>query len=318
MTNSRFYTIKFMLPLTALAVIAFACDPDIDNDFDLETAGGGNDLGNFPKSDKDLKPGHGPHAAPIDQAGPSNDEWENATVVTALSYQDTIDVSEATTGLHDPYCEGDQRTVWYRYTPETDVRIVATAWGDYYDTSLSVYTEPPRDNTQLFCNDNYTGGLGARVIFDASAGTTYYFMVADTGNRPATDWELTFAVGVSPPAPTIDDTIDSVTFDPNTGQIVISGTTTCTNGVSAAMYLHLRQKQGKTVLEDDAGLDFACEADMPWNVVFESEDQGPFTDRKAALTGWAMACNCQIGECDSDEDECAVIDIDMKLKLESK
>ena len=247
-------------------------------------------------------------------AAPSNDDWWDATVVSDLPFQETIDVSAATSAPDDPYCDGDLRTVWYTYTPTTDVRIVATAWGDHYDTTLSVYTSPPSDKTQLLCNDDYTGGFGSRVIFDASAGTPYYFMIADTEIYPATSWMLSFTMGVSPPPPTIDYTIDSVALDADTGQVTLTGTTTCTNGVSAAMYLDLQQKGGKSLIEDDESLAFGCVADMPWSVVFAS-DAGSFKHGQATLTGWAMACNCQIGECDSDDVECAVEEIELKLKL---
>jgi hypothetical protein len=46
------------------------------------------------------------HAAPALAAAPPNDDFDNATVVAALPFTDTEDVSEATRAPDDPYTSG--------------------------------------------------------------------------------------------------------------------------------------------------------------------------------------------------------------------
>jgi hypothetical protein len=127
------------------------------------------------------------------QTPPPNDDIANATVITALPFTDgPIDTTAATTELNDPDCFGNGLTVWYVFTPSEDVVILADPQANSnYDTTLSVYTGSPGALTQIACSDD-------RVIFEATAGTTYYFMVGNFFfNSSGT---LIFHAEVAPPS----------------------------------------------------------------------------------------------------------------------
>jgi hypothetical protein len=103
-----------------------------------------------------------------------NDDFDNATTITSLPFSDTLDTAAATVAPDDPTdCAGTNvHTVWYAFTPSADAALTA-------DTSQSSYLA-------VICV--YTGSRGAlnkvadglqQASFQATAGITYYFMVAD-------------------------------------------------------------------------------------------------------------------------------------------
>jgi hypothetical protein len=105
---------------------------------------------------------------------PPNDDFDNATTITGLPFSDTLDTAAATVAPDDPTdCAGTNvHTIWYAFTASADATLTA-------DTSQSSYQA-------VVCV--YTGSRGAlnkvadglqRASFQATAGTTYYFMVGD-------------------------------------------------------------------------------------------------------------------------------------------
>ena len=114
---------------------------------------------------------------PAFAAAPSNDDFDDANVISELPFSDAVDTTDATTADDDPDCFGQGPTVWYEFTPEEDVNVRADTVGSDYDTILSVYTGSRGDLTQIACNEE-------RVQFEAVAGETYFFMVGAFGSGP--------------------------------------------------------------------------------------------------------------------------------------
>jgi hypothetical protein len=106
-------------------------------------------------------------------AQPANDDFDNATVVGALPFTDTVGTADATTADDDPFCNGNEHSVWYAFTPTANTTIRADTVGSNYDTTLSVYTGPRGALSQIACSY-----FPAQVTLGLSANTTYYFMVA--------------------------------------------------------------------------------------------------------------------------------------------
>ena len=106
-------------------------------------------------------------------AQPTNDDFDAATVISGLPFIDSISTVDATTAGDDPFCNGFEHTVWYSFTPTQDVTIRADTSGSDYATSLSVYTGSRGALSQVTCVS-----FPAQVTFNASANTTYFFMVA--------------------------------------------------------------------------------------------------------------------------------------------
>jgi len=98
-----------------------------------------------------------------------NDDFDSATLIDALPFTDNLDTTQATWADDDPQDCTSNGSVWYAFTPGTDMAIEATTFGSDYDTVLSVYTGS-RGALNLVpgaCNDDYDG-LQSRVVFNAS------------------------------------------------------------------------------------------------------------------------------------------------------
>lgn len=139
----------------------------------------------------------------------ANDEFENAVVIGALPFSDTRDTTGATSAADDPTTCHNNGSVWYQFTPPSDTTIMANTFGSDYDTTLAVFTGS-RGALALVpngCNDDFSG-LQSLVEFNATGGTTYYFMLGFCcGNGGSGGGNLIFSVEeVSPPS--IEVTID--------------------------------------------------------------------------------------------------------------
>jgi hypothetical protein len=128
---------------------------------------------------------------PASAAPPANDDFDQATAIGSRPFTDSLNTSEATLAGDDPYCSDEDDTVWYSFTPASNMQVGANTFGSDYDTTLSVWTGSRRALTEIACNDDWEwsgGGFSqSRVSFSAVAGQTYYFMVASysgtTGGR---------------------------------------------------------------------------------------------------------------------------------------
>jgi hypothetical protein len=108
---------------------------------------------------------------PAFAAAPSNDDFDDATVISELPFSDSIDTTGATTADDDPGCFGQGSTVWYAFTPEEDIPVRADTGGSDYLATVSVYTGSRGKLTQIACDNQ------GRMQFEAVAGETYFFMV---------------------------------------------------------------------------------------------------------------------------------------------
>ena len=70
-------------------------------------------------------------------AQPANDDFDNATVVGALPFTDTIGTADATTADDDPFCNGNEHSVWYAFTPTANTTIRADTVGSDYGGGAS-------------------------------------------------------------------------------------------------------------------------------------------------------------------------------------
>ncbi|HKN55205.1 MAG TPA: PKD domain-containing protein [Amycolatopsis sp.] len=114
------------------------------------------------------------HAAP-----PSNDDFDNSTGIAALPFTTQQDAGEATKATDDPFwCQGYNvtSTVWFHYTANANGLLRATTTGSDHSTILSAHTGRRGDLRGV--NNACGTGNNATITFRATAGTTYYFMVA--------------------------------------------------------------------------------------------------------------------------------------------
>lgn len=69
------------------------------------------------------------------------------------------------------------RSVWYRYTASGTGTLLVNTFGSTYDTILAAYAGTCDALSQIACNDDDTGRSQSRVMLQAQAGATYYFLV---------------------------------------------------------------------------------------------------------------------------------------------
>lgn len=114
-----------------------------------------------------------------------NDSFASATVISSLPYSTTEDTSQATSDPSDPSGCSSNGSIWFSFTPTSDMRVEADTFGSSYDTVLSAWTGTQGALNLLACNNDFSGAQ-SKITFAAAAGTTYYFMAAqccgDGGN----------------------------------------------------------------------------------------------------------------------------------------
>jgi hypothetical protein len=114
---------------------------------------------------------------------PPNDECDTATTVASFPFTETIDTRGATNNPADPMLscnddgnQTDGKTVWYVWTPTNNATVNISTDGSDYDTVLGVFTGTCGNLTQVACADV---GITDDLIFDATAGVTYYIKVGE-------------------------------------------------------------------------------------------------------------------------------------------
>ena len=201
---------------------------------------------------------------------PANDDINDGIAVSALPFTDQLDTACATTAPGDPDCFGRGATVWYSFTAPAAQRIEANTFGSDYDTTLSAYTGSPGALSQTGCNDD-AGSLQSRILFDAAAGQTYYFMAGSFSDGPGGN--LVLNVDIGPPPLAID-----VTIDPRglvavkDGIATISGTVTCSGPAFVDVFGELRQKAGRAELIGFLGAFVECNGYAAWSARIEAEN----------------------------------------------
>ena len=123
---------------------------------------------------------------------PPNDDFANAITLTGSSLQTTGTSAGAGRQTGEPTISTNStrttgHTVWWTWTAPADGVMSVDTFGSNFDTLLGVYTG--NDVTTLntvAMNDNSGAGATSKVMFQATAGTTYQIMVdgvsGETGN----------------------------------------------------------------------------------------------------------------------------------------
>ena len=176
-----------------------------------------------PPSATSTPPPATPAPTPTSPTGVSNDACANATAIDAAPYSNTTLTITATLDGTDPVpaCGNGSRgkSVWYRFTAPSSGTVTANTFGSSYDTILATYAGSCGGFTPVpgACNDD-TSGRQSRVVFQATAGTTYYFMaVAYSNNGGSLVFQLTFQGVANTPAPTATFTLRPPTPTSTTG-----------------------------------------------------------------------------------------------------
>lgn len=195
---------------------------------------------------------------------PANDDFDQATVVGALPFNESLDTHGAASdddvnvpcGVFAPCSVPQSRgTVWYTYTAAEDTRITVDAAGSDYAPLLSVLTGTRGALVFLGCGSS-------RLGFTAYAGQTYYLMVASSFPFGSPVAQLVLSI-TGMPALTIEVAIESDGgFDPQSGAAIIHATATCSRPADVVVKGSLQQRQVAGVFEVSGH----CDGTTRWRV----------------------------------------------------
>jgi hypothetical protein len=224
-------------------------------------------------------------------APPTNDNFANATTVTEpLPFTDSVNTTDATVEATDPTasCAPTTHTVWYGYAPSSSGFVQADTFGSGYDTTLSVWTGTLGSLSEVACNDDSGADLQSKVVWDASASTTYYIMAGSFNDSPGGN--LSFTVNTTAPPFTIDDLTISGRgkVTPSTGEAIISGSITCSNGPGfVELDIEVSQRIGRAIVHGEGFDEFECFGTQSWNLTVVPFD-GLFVAGRAHVEAFAF------------------------------
>jgi hypothetical protein len=237
--------------------------------------------------------------APASAAPPANDTFAGAVTISALTFSDTVDTTEATTDADDANANvncgapATEASVWYAFTPATATAVGVDVSASNYSAGVIVVTGSPGSFTLVACGPGSVG-------FSAEAGVTYYFLAFD--DTPGGTNGGTLQISVSEVAtPEAAVTVNPTGLvDPHTGVVTVSGTFMCSNADFAFVDVSVTQSVGRFTI---TGFGFVsadpCDGQShPWSVDV-SGSNGRFAGGKASVDAFMFACGAF--ECATDE-----------------
>jgi hypothetical protein len=224
-------------------------------------------------------------------AAPSNDDVAQATNITSLPFADTVSLAEATVAAGDLDCSGldDTHTVWYRITPQADMRLgLRTVNEEGIEVSTTVASGQPGSFTQLQCSFSQAQGL------DVTAGTSYYIQLATAGIDPGPVVDFS-VVRVEPLAVEI---ALSKNVSLNDGAATVSGTLQCSRstppGSETAVQGTLDQGATHGWLVPVHFSTGCSKMPMRWRTTVQILSGPGFVKGQASLSGTGFACDAFI------------------------
>jgi len=235
-------------------------------------------------------------------APPLNDDFASPITIGSVPFSNDQSTTKATTAADDPFCAASSHTVWYAFTPSSNVRVEVNTFGSEFDTTLSVYTGSRGALTQIGCNDNSGGGQQSRVRFDAVGGVTYWIMAGSYFYQSG--GHLMLNVVPAPPPLSVGLAIaESGSVDPSTGQTAMIGSITCSRPVLVSISGQLKQNRGQSSLTGQFGLVVACDGTTDWQAnvlipptLFNGRAVNLFVAGRADVTASALAVDPDTGE----------------------
>jgi hypothetical protein len=233
---------------------------------------------------------------------PVNDDFWSAIHIGEIPHMRTQLTTLATQAYDDPFCGGAGRTVWYAFTPPTDMRIEANTFGSDFDTTLSVYTGPRGALNQVACNDNAADGRQSRVRFNAIAGVTYYFMAGSY--HYGSGGHLVFNLLPAPPPLTIGLALTSFGgIVPASGEATAVGSLLCSRPVVVTITGDLKQDRGQSDIIGHFAAVVACNESTDWTAavvvpvtLYQGRAAALLTAGNAVITATASAVDDDNGE----------------------
>ena len=235
-------------------------------------------------------------------APPINDDFGTPIVIGDVPFTNTQTTTKATAATDDPFCAASSHTVWYAFTPSSDMRVEINTFGSNYDTTLSVYTGSRGALTQVACNDNSARGSQSRVRFNAVAGVTYWVMAGSY--YYASGGQLVLNLLSAPPPLSIGLAMaESGGVDPTSGQVTVTGNITCSRPVLVSISGQIKQDHAQSSLTGQFAFVVPCDGTTDWiapiviaPTLFAGRAADLFVAGRADVTASASALDEETGE----------------------
>lgn len=220
-------------------------------------------------------------------AAPANDDFDNATLISALPFSDTLSIVEATVAADDRLNEEGcfsamgGNTVWYAFTPSHDMRLSADVVRSRPEVLIYMYTGTRDDRSFLDC----TTDLPFPLVFDAVGGTTYHFMVGTSAEETRPPGTIIFTLQTSLE---VGITIDPLATLTRSGLVTFTGTVQCSRPAFVELGGDVLRK-GVPILEQGGiftALD--CDGVTPWQVEAQNEAGFRLVPGKVEVTAGAL------------------------------
>jgi hypothetical protein len=228
---------------------------------------------------------------PAQAAPPVHDNSQNAKVIGGLPYVDRTDTREATPGVlgATDTCYGNEKSVWYGYTPSRDRTVVFSTTDSDYFAPLTLWRRTA--NGFELVGDP----CGQALPVDLQAGVTYAVMVSACCGDDSVGGNLVFRAR-RPIKADIDLDAEG-TVSRASGDATVTGTLTCSRRTSVFyVYAEMRQRINDTHLalggaSTSGGGVCTPTAPLRFSVLIEPSGSVPFKAGNAAVRFGGDLCD---------------------------
>jgi hypothetical protein len=196
----------------------------------------------------------------------TNDNFGDATPIGSLPYNVNQDNYGATfeAGEPTPTCGYGYNvsTIWYAYTPSSNMSLTARASYYNFPPVLAVYTGSFGSLTQIAC-----GNWNPQLTFQAQAGVTYYFQL--DSYYPWNQGNIPFTLEATPP-PQVN--ISYYPYDPSTFDNMSFGASVYDPGQIYGLTYAWTISDGTSSNQSNFNHQFAADGDYTVNLTVTTAD----------------------------------------------
>jgi len=227
-------------------------------------------------------------------AVPVNDTPGQAIAFTSIPQTIDQDTTEATVVGDDVGCGAgglDQASVWYTLTLPTTTQILIDARATGSAIGINVFAGSATPGALVDCVED-------AVVFDATAGTTYYLMFADIDEDGTNGGRLQATIGQAPPPVDVQLTVNGTgKLLSRTGEATVGGTVVCSAPVSAFLDVDISQPNGRFTVRGGTSLVIDCgPVATEWLAVLTGDNGKLANGRAATVTATEFACDLPCDE----------------------
>ena len=210
---------------------------------------------------------------------------------TTVTQDTTLASSDGEAGLNDAFCGAPEMEsgVWFEITPTSDATVRLNTEDSDYGAGILLFEGDPTDGVALVC-------APLDVVESLTGGVRYTFVVFGDGTTAATSGEMILHVTEAIPPPEISVTIDPTGRVNQSGQVLVSGTVSCTSendsGTVSEIFGDVSQRVGRLIIRGSFGVfsDIPCDGSTTtWEAVVTA-DNGLFAGGKATAVAIAFGC----------------------------